>query len=277
MLRTIGSLLVLAALMAVVASPGCGDPRPPINQVQVGAIEKSIFAGEWYFQQTVIDSPYSAGFTFVGEQGRLERIRWEIQEDFLLARRTYEWINGAEPDGIGGEQVQQDSVVAAYRITSHFDIRRQYNPVTGEELNVVSENASDRPWYERQFIRVDWSTNLANATDVFAIARILDGIQASPVQYSPTNPSDPNAPRFERGESGDVNYIDVTNRMFVEPQSVEIPGYGRIPSCFLTATSHLDCAAAEIGVRNSFLRADTRDRDYQPIEYTGDQIGRAHV
>jgi hypothetical protein len=274
MLRTIRSLLVLAALMAVVASPGCGDPRPPINQVQVGAIEKSIFAGEWYFQQTVIDSPYSAGFTFVGEQGRLERMRWEIQEDFLLARRTYEWINGAEPEGIAGDQVQQDSVVAAYRITSHFDIRRQYNPVTGEELNVVSENATDRPWYERQFIRVDWSTNLANATDVFAIARILDGIQASPVQYSPTNPNDPNAPRFERSESGDVNYIDVTNRMFVEPQSVFIEGFGSIPSCYLITNSHLDCAAAEVGLRNSFLRADTLDRDYQPMEYTGDRMER---
>ena len=274
MLRTIRSLLVLAALMAVVASPGCGDPRPPINQVQVGAIEKSIFAGEWYFQQTVIDSPYSAGFTFVGEQGRLERMRWEIQEDFLLARRTYEWIDGAEPDGIGGDQVQHDSVVAAYRITSHFDIRRQYNPVTGEELNVVSENASDRPWYERQFIRVDWSTNLANATDMFAIARILDGIQASPVQYAPTNPNDPNAPRFERGEAGDVNYIDITNRMFVEPQSVFIEGFGSIPSCFLITNSHLDCAAAEVGVRNSFLRADTLNRDYQPMEYTGDRMER---
>lgn len=274
MLRTIRSLLVLAALMAAVASPGCGDPRPPINQVQVGAIEKSIFAGEWYFQQTVIDSPYSAGFTFVGEQGRLERIRWEVQENFLLARRTYEWIDGAEPNGIGGDQVQHDSVVAAYRISSHFDIRRQYDPVTGEERNVVSENATDRPWYERQFMRVDWSVNLANATDMFAISRILDGLLASPVQYAPTNPSDPNAPRFERTDAGDVNYIDVTNRMFVEPQSVFIEGFGAIPSCFLISNSHLDCAAAEIGVRNSFLRADTLDRDYQPMEYTGDRMER---
>jgi hypothetical protein len=274
MLRTIRSLLVLAALMAAVASPGCGDPRPPTNQVQVGAIEKSIFAGEWYFQQTVVDSPYSAGFTFVGEQGRLERIRWEVQENLLLARRTYEWINGAEPAGIGGDQVEQGSVVAAYRITSHFDIRRQYNPVTGEELNVVSENATDRPWYERQFMRVDWSINLANATDVFAISRILDGLQMSPVQYAPTNPNDPNAPRFERSDAGDVNYIDVTNRMFVEPQSVFIEGFGAIPSCFLISNSHLDCAAAEVGLRNSFLRADTLDRDYQPMEYTGDRMER---
>ncbi|MFO0712049.1 MAG: zinc-dependent metalloprotease [Sandaracinus sp.] len=267
-------MLVLAATLAVVASPGCGDPRPPINRVQPGAIEKSVFAGEWYYQQTVIDTPYSAGFTFVGEQGRLERIRWEIQEDFLLARRTYEWIAGAEPEGIGADQVQQGAVVAAYRITSHFDIRRDYNPVTGEEQNVVSENTSDRPWYERQFMRVDWSTNLANATDMFAISRILDGIQMSPVQYSPTDPNDPNAPRFERDGTGPVNYIDVTNRMFVEPQSVYIPGFGSIPSCFLISQSHLDCAAAEVGVRNSFLRADTLDRDYQPMEYTGDRMER---
>ncbi|MBN8611556.1 MAG: zinc-dependent metalloprotease [Deltaproteobacteria bacterium] len=274
MLRTIRSMLLLTALMAVIASPGCGDPREPINQIQPGAIEKSVFAGEWYFQQTVIDSPYSAGFTFVGEQGRLERVRWEVQETFLLARRTYEWIDGAEPAGIGGDQVQQGSVVAAYRIQSHFDIRRQYNPVTGEELNVVSENATDRPWYERQFMRVDWSTNLANATDVFAISRILDGIQMSPVQYSPTNPNDPNAPRFERSAAGDVNYIDVTNRMFVEPQSAYIEGFGAIPSCYLITNSHLDCAAAEVGLRNSFLRADTLDRDYQPMEYTGDRMER---
>lgn len=274
MLRTIRSMLLLTALMAVIASPGCGDPRQPINQVQPGALEKSLFAGEWYFQQTVIDTPYSAGFTFVGEQGRLERVRWEIQETFLLARRTYEWIDGAEPDGIGGEVGQQGSVVAAYRIQSHFDVRRQFNPVTGEELNVVSENATDRPWYERRFMRVDWSTNLANATDVFAISRILDGIQMSPVQYSPTNPSDPNAPRFERSEAGDVNYIDVVNRMFVEPTSAYIDGFGWIPSCYLITNAHLDCAAAEVGLRNSFLRADTLDRDYQPMEYTGDRMER---
>jgi hypothetical protein len=274
MLRTFRWLLALAAVSAAAVFPGCGEPRPAVNQVQPGAIEKSVFAGEWYFQQTVIDTPYSAGFTFVGEQGRLERVRWEIQEDFLLARRTYQWIAGAEPQGIGGNQVQEGAVVAAYRIQSHFDIRRQYNPLTGEELNVITENATDRPWYERQFMRVDWSTNLANATDMFAIARILDGIQMDPVQYAPTNPNDPNAPRFERTDAGDVNYIDVTNRMFVTPQSVYIDGFGSVPSCFLIGSSHLDCAAAEIGVRNSFLRADDASRDYQPMEYTGDRMER---
>ena len=46
---------------------------------------------------------------------------------------------------------------AMFRIQSHFDIRRAYNPPTGEELNVVEENTIDRPWYEREYMRVDWS------------------------------------------------------------------------------------------------------------------------
>lgn len=267
--------LALLTLAAAVSVPGCFEPRAPINQVQPNVVEKTVFAGEWYYQQTVIDSPYSAGFTFVGEQGSLERIRWEIQENYLIARRSYEFIAGAEPGGITG--VAEDSaVVAAYRITSHFDIRRAYNPVTGEELNVVMENASDRPWYQRQFMRVDWATNLANATDMFAIARILDGVTAEPVAYYVQDPEDENRPRFEvdpaRPDDG-VHYMDIVNRLFVQPSNSYIPGFGSIPSCYLLYQSHLDCAASEVTVRNSFLRVD-ESRDYEPMLYTGDRMER---
>ena len=47
--------------------------------------------------------------------------------------------------------------MAAFKIQSHFDVKRSYNPGTGEELNVIEENANDSPWYDRQFMRVDWS------------------------------------------------------------------------------------------------------------------------
>ena len=36
---------------------------------------------EWYFLQTVIDAPYSASYTFVGEQGTTEKI--EFSENCL--------------------------------------------------------------------------------------------------------------------------------------------------------------------------------------------------
>ena len=74
--RLLSLLVVSGALAATsVVVAGCAEPRAPINRVQPGAIQRSVFEGEWYSQQTVIDSPYSAGYTFVGEQGELERVR----------------------------------------------------------------------------------------------------------------------------------------------------------------------------------------------------------
>lgn len=272
--RTLGGAVVgLMLALGAASLTACNEVQPPVVRVQPGAIEVSAFDGEWYTQQTVIDSPYSAGFTFVGEQGSLDRIRWEIGENFLIARRTYEFIGGAETNGIGGAATEQGAVVASYPILSHFDIRREYNPVTGEEQNVIVENATDRPWYQRRFIRVDWSRNLANQTDLFAIARFVDGMTATPVAWVDNNPNSPLAPRFEQNDSGETYYIDVVNRMLVEPSGIDIPGYGRIPSCFLYYEDHLDCAAAEISVRNSFLRID-ESRDYQPNNYTGDRMER---
>src|SRR4029077_20032696 len=50
--------------------------------------------------------------------------------------------------------------VAAYKIEKHFDVRRAYEPSTGEQRNVIEENDQDQPWYKREFMRVDWSKNL---------------------------------------------------------------------------------------------------------------------
>ena len=268
-------MLAVAALGAVGGvAPGCGDLQPPVNRVQAGAVEKSVFAGEWYFQQTVIDTPYSS-FTFVGNQGDMERIRWEVQEEFLLGRRSYEYIANSEVNGLSGEQTQQGAVVAAYRIQSHFDIRRQYNPVTGEQNNVIEENTSDRPWYERQFMRVDWSQNLSTGSDLFMFDRLFGGVSATPVAYASTDPDSPDAPLFARNEEG-VNYIDVTNRVFLSPEMVEMWG-DRLPGCLLANfinSANLDCHEHEIGVRNSFLRVDENARDYQPFVYDGDHMER---
>lgn len=263
--------LALALVAVFGSTPGCFEPRAPINQVQPNVVEKSVFSGEWYYQQTVIDTPYSS-FTFVGYQGSLERIRWEITEEFLLARRSYEHIAGAEPSGISGD-AEQGVVIAAYRIDSHFDIRRAYNPLTGEEMNVVTENSTDRPWYERQFMRVDWSTNLADATDLFSIDRVLEGVRAEPVAYYVQDQNDPNRPRFEADAEGDIYYMDIVNKTFVEPGMAHIEGFGDIPTCYLYYHDTTDCAASELTVRNSFLRVDP-SRDYEPMVYTGDRMER---
>ena len=66
-------------------------------------------------------------------------------------------------------------MVAAFTIDKHFDIRRSYNETTGEELNIVVENDLDRPWYERDYMRVDWSRNLIEtAYDLDTLAQIAE-------------------------------------------------------------------------------------------------------
>src|SRR5829696_6455943 len=150
------TLLVIAVLASGV---GCAEEREPINRVQANALAKSFFVGndlasskddpEFYTAMTVTDVPYGADQqvgVFTGLLGELKRVKWEITEDMLNARLTYEQIEGS--DGHGSRITNNGRVIGSYEITSHFDIRRSYNSSTGEELNVIEENESDRPWYE---------------------------------------------------------------------------------------------------------------------------------
>ncbi|MEZ4249780.1 MAG: zinc-dependent metalloprotease [Polyangiales bacterium] len=266
----------LFALALGLLAAACGDRQPPVNRVQPNVVEKALFndGSAWYFLQTVIDSPYSASYTFVGEQGDTEKVVWEIQEDYLIARRAYQHIAGSDGAGISGANLT-GAAVAMYKISSHFDIRREYNPVTGEEQNVISENSSDRPWYEREFMRVDWSENLITNNDFLVAAKLFDGIQAESVAYFiPPGTGHPHEPKFvETTEGEGVSYIDIVNKMFVRPTVAHIEGFGDIPTCYLNGSSHLDCAPGEITIRNSFLRVDP-SRDYEPMEYTGDRMER---
>lgn len=269
------SLALACSLLALVVSTGCNEAADPINRVQANVVQKDTFDGEWYYLQTVIDTPYDKGYSFVGEQGSLEKITWEVQEDFLIARRSYQHIENSEQDGIA-EGNLRGVAVAMYRIESHFDIRRAYNTVTGEEQNVIMENTTDRLWHEREFMRVDWSQNLITNNDFLVLAKLFDGVQMEPVSYfvQDLDKEHPHAPKFEASEGSDeVNYIDLVNKMFVRPTSVMIPGYDHpIPSCFLIGSEQADCAPGELTVRNSFLKVE--DRDYEPMEYTGDRMER---
>ncbi|MGC8926941.1 MAG: hypothetical protein ACP5QK_03365, partial [Myxococcota bacterium] len=188
-------MLTLTAVLIINFLFSCAEQRPERSYVQQYPIKKSWLDGYWYYKVTVVDHPYDAKWTFIGEEGfQLEKIRWVIDENYLYAYRAYETIMNTEKGfclkaGTRSEELEtmdtatakscyQDnecdpgnlcvksskkyfgSPIAAYRITSHFDIQRQYNPTTGEEYNVIVENTTDRLWWQREYIRVDWSQNL---------------------------------------------------------------------------------------------------------------------
>lgn len=277
-------LLCLASGLAALATTGCAEERAPINRVQANALAKSFFVGEdlassadnpeFYMRGTVVDVGYgdSNGLFTSANAQRVSRVKWEITERILLARLAYERIDGA--DGHGVARSNNGIVVAAFAVTSHFDIRRAYNPTTGEQQNVIEENASDRPWYERQYMRVDWSQNLVTDNydfDSLSLMGLNGGVDFQSVAYNVSDPSDENAPVFDP----ETGYFDVTNHVYASPKVLDTP-YGMYPACYFRG--EVDggtfpvgsCDATEITVRLSWRKVV--DTDYEPKDWTGQRF-----
>jgi len=282
------ALLLGAVGLAAGNSAGCAEERAPINRVQANALAKSFFAGadlvssaddpEFYFQTTLVDVGYGASqdglFTSTYAQP-LSRIKWQITENLLIARITYERIN--DSDGKGAGPTSNDGVVAAvYPILSHFDIRRDYNPSTGEESNIVVENGNDQPWNMRSYFRVDWSQNMATDAydfDTLSLVGLYGGITYEPLEYYVNDPKDPNAPHFDP----DMGYFDVTNKAFAKPGLVDLSAFGwgvdTFPACYLDAdiaggtAPAGSCNPVELTLRQSFRKVT--DTDYEAKNWDG--------
>jgi hypothetical protein len=271
-------LLALASL-TLGLSVGCAESRAPIDRVQAGALDKSFFVGaklsdpsddpEFYMGHRIIDEPYGVGqgFWMFQATGSLARVKWEIQETLLVARLTYERVQAS--DYHGARTTNNGQIVAEFTISSHFDIKHDYNPQTGEQLNIIVENTTDRPWYERQYFRVDWSKNLVTDAydfDLLALGTTLEGVQYDPGSYYVEDPSDPNAPVF----SADDGYFDITTKITARPQTVDTP-YGNIPVCWLYGNSPaITCDPAEATIRIAFKKVV--DDDYEPEAWDGNRM-----
>ena len=150
---------VILLLFALAASIGCGEKVEDINRVQPHYVKKSSLEGQWYFRQTVVDRPPEFAYYFTGIEGALEKIRWEVRENALIAYRVHPAVVGLEDDTHIEGADYKGSPVAVYPIIKHFDIIRDFNTSTGEQSNVLVENSSLKPWYEREYMRVAWESN----------------------------------------------------------------------------------------------------------------------
>jgi hypothetical protein len=305
---TFSGLLVLGSLLGAGMS-GC-EEQPPINRVQTLAVDKGLFTGSWYMTQTVIDVDYevAAAGTFPGDSASdfggsfsgVPRIRWVIDENFLYAYRDYEMIIGGdgearEPGSFLGQPV------AAYRITSHFDIKRSYNPTTGEELNVVEENTADRRWYERDYMRVDWSMNMlpgyyGTTQDLY---EVLGLYRREPVPLTVQQQSDfPDSwrPRFDRMQcasdadenckayerdlandykQGELYHMSFVNQELLSPGNVQDPFSGGLVNFCLSPYSDAPgCTATAAYIRTSFLKV-SETRQYEPVNWNDNRWSRA--
>lgn len=272
-------LLALASALALaVGCPGIGD----IDRTQPDKIKKDIFKNangapkEFYFRQTVIDVPATNGVTFIGEQGDTDRVTFEVTEDFLYAYRSYGWLEntsgGAVDDNQGDGYVRpgtgpyQGAPLAAFRIMGHFDVKRAYNPSTGEQSNVIIEDFQDRPWYDREYMRVDWSTNWI-ADFRFGSSTALQTLASRDIPEQDDNPAN----QKERPIITS-SYIDIVNEYMVEPEAEDFSmyGYGMIPSCYFYSSIYKDCLGGTIKMRSSFREVTPSDyvaQDYDDVRF----------
>jgi hypothetical protein len=299
--------MVLLGGLAV-GNADCAQERDPISQLQPGRLEKRFFVGqdlrsqqdnpEFYINNYIVASSGSNNLMPVGTYDDTDRIIWEVQENVLLARKSYEHVTGQDGARAVGQRVYQGGlVVAAYRIQSHFDVRRMYNPTTGEESNIVTENMSDRPWFQREYMRVDWSQNLVDNPDwgMRWFGTLFGGLSFQPVAYYEQDPTSPNAPNLCEMTAGQVRdpqtgecrrprdangneiqarnhpggYFDVTSKWLVSPAMNTQFGFP-LPTCLIvnlfTGSEVYDCNPQETTVRTAFRRVE--DRDFQPLEMT---------
>lgn len=266
----------LGILFLLAHNAACMQERNPINTVQAGRLDKTFFVGddlasaeddpEFLWRNYVVDASASQSLVGVGSYSGVDRVRWEITEDLLIARKAYQIAEGQD-EKADPEKTPSGTVVAAFAITSHFDISRAYNPTTGEEMNVVEENTRDQEWNKRKFMRVDWSRNLVESPmwDDMFMGKIWGNITIKPASYDVSDPASPDAPHFDTK----TGYMDITTRYYVSPdESDVIPG---LPTCVVlglyTGSTTYECDDQEATVRSSFQRVDP-EADFEPLDIT---------
>ncbi|HQY63887.1 MAG: hypothetical protein IPQ09_16995 [Myxococcales bacterium] len=276
-MRRLGMSALVGGL--VWTSVGCAGERDPINRVQPNAMPKSFFLGklgdanddpEFYMRNTVIDVPYGAAqdglFTATYAQPT-NRIKWEVQERALIARSTFERIQ--DSDHKGSRRTNDGQVVGMFTIESHFDVRRDYNSSTGEEMNVIVENNTDRPWYQREYMRVDWSKNLVTdgyEVDTLSQIGLYGAVKFSPMEYKVEDPDSPDAPVF----SAEEGYFDVATKAFATPQMIDTP-WGAFPACYFYGIHPAgNCNPTELTLRLSFRKVV--ETDFEPSDWDGNRM-----
>jgi hypothetical protein len=265
--KTTSLTLTLVAASAVAALTGCAG-QGDVDRTQPDKVLKSIFFDAngqpktFYFRQTYVNVPPTSTWAFEGTQGSMEKVRFDIQEKFLVAYRSYDYAPGSE-NAFTGAGNNVDSPLLVYAITSHFDVKREYNPGTGEQTNVISENTTDRPWDEREYMRVDWSHNL---TDVdLGLLSFDPTIQWMPItnigNYSYVQETTMNDPNFKDRPIMTADYID-----FLQKQT-KTPDYAACAQLYpgVDDGGPWDCGPAEIGIRNSFMAV--KPSTYEPLDY----------
>ena len=257
----------------------------------------------------------SLGYFVGAQNYHMERGVFDIQQKTLYFYRTYEQAIGGETLGaapdidtplyetdasgkvvlddkgkpkpvtyqrrIGNElvtvqrYVYRGSPILAFPILSHFDIKRDYNTSTGEEKNVVTENTTDRQWWEREYMRVNWGATQASHADDTILPVSHEFSPLGLFESADVNPFEP--PVQEYGADGTLEYFDYVVRTTISAPVAYYgqPGLEYIPACWYYPWylgQVAECNSENIAFRHAFWKV--KPSDYVAWDYDDQLLGK---
>ena len=195
-----------------------------------------------------------------------ECMRRSALEGPQLNKDGYRTRWGRLPDEYKG------SMIISFPITGHFDIIRSYNSQTGEQSNVLTENMTDRDWWQRDYMRVAWGS---------PSVQFINGELANTYGDDSESANSDHKIRFlsQAGEAianglaaegQEVSYFDFTTRQAATMYATTTSG-ASYPYCYFSYTA--SCDAAKVAMRYSFLKTEPV-RDFAPVLYDDNKMGR---
>ncbi len=183
--------------------------------------------------------------------------------------RTDAWQDEGDWQGFCVNHAQayvfHGSPLMAFPITSQFDISFTYSPATGEKTNKRYENTSDRKWYDRDYIRVQWGQNQlinydadvlasSGASVVYAgdSAPAGEGLQMGVDKKCADNASDCS----DSDAISAQHFLTYTHRQILTASTVKMTDGSTVPACYFYpyyVGGVYDCASEEYTVRTFFL------------------------
>ena len=258
--------LALTGLMVV----GCAADMGEVDLVQPDYIKKSDLLGKtWYYRRTVVDAPETQSPSRppgsreapwlsigTGDLFTIQRIKFDIQEKMIVGYSDYEWVEGSEEGNDEGSIfTEYGNPIVAFPITKHFDIARKYDSSTGQPSNVISENASDNEWFDRDYIRVNWAANVLGHNPFIINVSFLPVTSSRWLgeNQSPANP-------YRARMTPEKGYFDITTAHTMIPDWWQcLYGYG---------FSWFSCGSGEARIRHSFMELNEEEAaGYEVLNY----------
>ena len=272
---------LLATLLVAAAAGGCAQDIGDIDRTEPNKIKKSdLTEGVWWMSQKVthVDAIAGEPAGFEGIMSDLDKVVFVAEENYLIAYRSYSTLPGSDDttkNFYGSDSFEelydsnyQGTIKAVFPISSHFDVQRQYDTATGEQSNVIVENTNDRNWWEREYMRVDWTANPIINFDLWAngMFPIFELGYQHAADLSEDG-SDPAAPYFERDKDGTLVYFDAPATYIIQPSIYDCV-FGQMLEWYYGT-----CTSTEARVVTSFAR-DLGSNDYEPVVYSNQDMNR---